>query len=68
MKARQEFETESQYKEYLQFYYSGLALQSIAGVEAENNKKSQQDSARKAAEFCVKFSEELIKLLMPDKR
>lgn len=68
MKARQEFETDSQYKEYLRFYYSGLALQSIGGVEAENNQRSQQNSARKAAEFCIKFSEELIKLLMPEKR
>ena len=68
MKSRDDFKSEAEYKTYLLFYYSGVAMQSIAAYEAENNQRNQQASGQKAAEKSVIFAQELIKILIPDKR
>lgn len=63
MKSRDEFETEEGYKEYLRYYYMGLALQAMAGAESQNKQRTQLDNANYTANMCILFADKLIKAL-----
>jgi hypothetical protein len=63
MKSRDEFTTEESYKEYLRYYYTGLALQAIAGAESQNKQRTQLDNANYTANMCILFADQLIKAL-----
>lgn len=68
MKSRSEFTNETDYREYLKFYYSAVALGSIAGELAKDQTRSPQDNAKKSAELSMLYADEVLKILMPEKR
>lgn len=68
MKSKQDFSTEDQYKEYLNNYYAGLAMQAMCVTESQNERQSTDENAKRTAENAIKFSNELVKQLIPEKR
>lgn len=66
MKSIQEFNNETEYREYLRFYYAGLTLQSLTPIN-NDNKKTVQGNAVKTAQDAVVYADELLKILIPVK-
>lgn len=68
MKSQQDFPTEQQYKDYLKVYFTAVAMQGIAGAVAVNENLNAQARAKKCAELSTTYADEVIKILIPDKR
>lgn len=68
MKSQQDFQTEQQYKDYLKVYFTAVAMQGMSLTTATDETISQQARAKKCAELSTTYADEVIKILIPDKR
>lgn len=59
MKSKQEFSKQEEYKEYLKFYFAGIAMQGIIA----NAPNGQLSNSKQGVSLSIQWADELLKQL-----
>lgn len=63
MKARHEFKTDQQYREYLKTYFSAMAMQGLTSLQNKGTFPSMEDAYKKLAHNSANYADALLKEL-----